>query len=76
MAENEVTTGHHAFMEVMEPSDIIQPLMSETENVPDDVISVSHLTPPQACVPALEQHQVWIDTDCGESSKTGKNLPF
>lgn len=73
MAENEVSTSHHAFVEVMEPSDMNLPLLSETENLPDDGILISPLTPPLASLPALEQHQLWMDPDCGESSNTAKN---
>lgn len=74
MAENKVTTSHHAFMEVMEPSDINVPLVSETENLPDDGILISQLTPPQASLPALEQNQLWMDPDCGVSGNTGKDF--
>ncbi|XP_026777948.3 zinc finger protein 541 isoform X3 [Pangasianodon hypophthalmus] len=70
MAENEETTSH-AFVEVMEPSDMNLPLLSETENLPDDVILISPLTPPLASLPALEQHQLWMDSECGVSSNTG-----
>lgn len=74
MAGNEVTTSHHAFMEVMEPSDVNLPLLSGTKNLQDDVILISPLTPPLASLPALEQHQLWMDTECGVTSNTGKDF--
>ncbi|KAM9441339.1 uncharacterized protein znf541 isoform 1-T1 [Clarias gariepinus] len=73
MAEIERTKSPHDFLEVMETSDINLSLMSETENLSDDVILISPLSPPLASLPALEQHQLWMDTDC-EVSSTDK--PF
>lgn len=71
MAEIERTKSPHDFLEVMETSDINLSLMSETENLSDDVILISPLSPPLASLPALEQHQLWMDTDC-EVSSTGE----
>ncbi|KAF5898341.1 zinc finger protein [Clarias magur] len=73
MAEIERTTSPHDFLEVMETSDINLSMMSETENLSDDVILISPLTPPLASLPALDKHQLWMDTDC-EVSTTDK--PF
>lgn len=74
MAENEVTASHDAIMEVMEPLDMNLSLLSETENLPDDVILISPIIPPLASLPALEKHQLWMDTECGISSNAGKSL--
>lgn len=74
MAENEVTGSHDAIMEVMEPLDMNLSLLSETENLPDDVILISPIIPPLASLPALEKHQLWMDTECGISSNAGKSL--
>ncbi|KAF4073176.1 hypothetical protein AMELA_G00255940 [Ameiurus melas] len=74
MADNEVTTSHHALMEVTEPSDMNLPLLSETENLQDDVILISPLTPPLSSLPALKQHQLWTDTKCGVSSNADESF--
>ncbi|XP_053473981.1 zinc finger protein 541-like [Ictalurus furcatus] len=74
MADNEVTTSHHALMEVMEPSDMNLPLPSETENLQDDVILISPLTPPLSSLPALKQRQLWMDTECGVSSNADESF--
>ncbi|KAK2816475.1 hypothetical protein Q7C36_022746 [Tachysurus vachellii] len=68
MDENEVTRSHHAIMEVMKPLDMNLSLLSDTENLPDDVILISPLTPSLVSLPALEKQQIWMDTECEDSS--------
>lgn len=73
MAEEKVTRSQHAFMELMEPPDVSLSLLSEPESLPDDGMFISPLTPSLASLPALEKHQLWMETECVVNSNTGKN---
>ncbi|XP_062844998.1 zinc finger protein 541 isoform X2 [Trichomycterus rosablanca] len=78
MAEDQVcpiTSDHHV-MEAIDPSDENVPLLSGTENLPHehDMILISPLNAPLPPLPALEQHQLWIDAESEDSKGPGSSI--
>ncbi|KAI5608403.1 ELM2 and SANT domain-containing protein 1 [Silurus asotus] len=63
---NKASSSQYAVMEVMESSDINLPLLSE--NLPNGVIVISPMTPSLASLPAQQQQQLWVDTECEVST--------